>query len=422
MSSFSAPRDLPEDLATVLAVVAGLPFAVLEPGLVAAALGTRPDAVADVLPRLAALRLLRAHPAVEGLWVFPEGRRVSPLPARRTDPAEQLDQLQRAVAWWLAAMVAAERHLAPWHRLLEAEAGEEPSVVEPLAFAGREQARAWVSGQRDSVVAVIAAGALRWDYLTWRGTLAASRTLWRHLPEPGVQLLCTNWAVPAVQGNGDRQQVRAVLLARSDANRQASRYSDACDAADAALYSAEEDGDEQDRGQALHAGAAALLAATRTGPATERAVKALAVRERTGDERAAALTRLLLGLCHQQGGDRWRALAELDAARAVLARVGDEFDHARALAHLARARAVLNDDAGALADFEQAAGLFAAVGADPWRGRCLTWWATTLPKERWDESYGMFTEALELFGDAFHPERGTATAALVAYGKRRPRP
>ncbi|MFJ9523130.1 hypothetical protein ACIRPK_33400 [Kitasatospora sp. NPDC101801] len=422
MSPFSAPPDLPQDLADVLSVLVDLPFAALEPGLVAAALGTRPDAVADALPRLATAGLLRPHPFAEGLWVFPDGRRVSPLPARRTDPTEQLDRLRRAVAWWLASLVAAERQLAPWHRPVASAPRWDHSPVQPLAFGSCELARTWAVAQEGSVIAVIAAAALRWDHVAWRATLAASRTLWRVRPEPGVQLLCANWAVPAVRDGGSRQEVRAVLLARSGAARQVGKYSDACDDADAALYSAEEDGDERHRGDALHALGSALLAAGRADRARERFTEALAVREEVGDERAVALTRLLIGLCHQDMASPERALAELDAAGAMLTRAEDVFGQARALAHIARIRAGLGsrDREEALAGFERAAGLFAAVRADPWRARCLTWWATTLPAAQREAAMELLIEATGLFGDAFHTDRATATGALAAHAKRRP--
>ncbi|MFJ8043808.1 tetratricopeptide repeat protein [Kitasatospora sp. NPDC096147] len=418
MSHFSAPPGLPDDLADVLSVLVELPFAVLEPGLVAAALDSSPDAVADTLPRLADLGLLQAHPTT-GLWEFPNERRVSPLPARPPDPGAQLDRLQRAVAWWLASLVAAERQLAPWHRPVAIAPRWGHGPAQPLTFDSSEHARAWVVAQAGNVIAVIAGAALRWDHIAWRATLAASRTLWRVRPDPGVQLLCSNWAVGAVKDGGSRQEIRAVLLARSGAARQVGQYSDACDDADAVLYFAEEDGDKRHRGDARHAMGSALLAAGRAEPARERFTEALAVREEVGDERAVALTRLLIGLCHREAGDPRRALAELDVARGLLARVGDQFDQARALAYTARVRADLGAPVEAVADLKKAATLFAGVRADPWWARCVTWLATSHPDAVHERAWHLLTEAVQAFGDNYHVDQTAALAALAAHAKRR---
>ncbi|MFI5527047.1 hypothetical protein ACIA8O_00670 [Kitasatospora sp. NPDC051853] len=405
----AAARELPNDLAAALRTAAALPFPEIEPHLLAAALSITPDDATDRMNALADRFLLTRTPTDRFTLVGSGEGTV--LAGQDTDVL--LDRVRRAVVWWLAALTAAERVLTPTHRVLERESAPPGEAPITLAFADAEPAWEWLSAQTPLVRPVLAACAGRWPALTWQITHALW-PLWHRQRDQELRLWALDLALPAVKATGSPLAIREIHSTRAGALRDVHRYDEALREAEQALALARQDRDLRGQGQYTHEIGATLHAAGHPAEALPHLFEALSLREQDRYVRGIALTRLMIGACQLDLGNREAARIHLTAAHRLLADIGDTLDAARALAYLGRVLLQLGLAGDALAAYERAAADFELLGARVWLARTTFWSAAALDAlGRGEEATAALRRARLLYGGTHADDVASIDAALA---------
>lgn len=338
----------------------------------------------------------------------------------RTHAGEQFDhetnateraQLQRQSAdFLLYTATRAERILTRTHRLLDRDYLYQPR--EPVAFADEHLALAWLSAQRDNLLATIrAADAAGLDSSVWQLTHA----LWPLLRAYHDYPLWEETHALALNAARRCQHVIAELEIRGTwavGIRSAGRLDEAIEAFDEALRLARSCGDGRGESQALHELGATHLEAQRPEEAEAFLVQARERRVQLGEaarvqedeqnwdtfRRAVAITDVCLGRTRLLLGRPRPAVEAFSSARETLHAFPDPLDAARALAWLGFAHAVNGDEIAGEAVGRQAVEEFDILDAPRWQAHSRELVGRTLQAAgRLDEARAQYNDALAIY-------------------------
>ncbi|MGW0732048.1 ATP-binding protein [Streptomyces sp. NPDC002851] len=321
---------------------------------------------------------------------------------------ERAAALRRVVDLYLATATAAEALLTPSHRTLARDYASGPACrgsrarEDPRAradprrserrapaqeppFTDRDGALRWLDAERFRLMGVVRAAAEQgWHTAVWQ-LVDALYPLFHRLRPYDLWLEAHELGLDAARRAGDPVAESRMLTDGGRALRSVGRYPEALDRYGRALElaRAEVAATAPDRpqalrearrkeAQALHGLAQTHRLAGQLTDARAHFATALALRERIGQRRGAALTRVCLGDIALEARRPDEARTHLERARADLLAEGDAHDAARALAYLGRASASGPDGPERAEDLLlQAYAEFEATGSVPWQGRVL---------------------------------------------------
>ncbi|MFF2325294.1 MULTISPECIES: ATP-binding protein [unclassified Streptomyces] len=370
-------RHLPPELALGYRRLGVVPVTVFNGPIAAAACAVDPGQADRLLDALAETNLLEDlgpdHTSGLDRYRFHDLVRAhaGDLAARTEDARDRRETVRRFVDLYLATATAAEALLSPSHRTLARCYAFEPE--QPPAFTDAAGALKWLDSERlHLMVALRTAAEQGWDATAWQ-LADAMWPLFLRLRPYDLWITAHEIGLAAARRDGDREGESRMLTSGGTGLRNAGRHDEAITWFEEARDAARRDGDGKGEAQALHGLGQAHRLAGRLSQATHFFRRALVLRETIGHERGSALTRLCLGDVALADGRPEQALPLLVRARAQLLAVDDPYDAARALAHLARARARRDDSEREQAERELLQSLreFEESGSVHWQGRVL---------------------------------------------------
>ncbi|MCX4724835.1 tetratricopeptide repeat protein [Streptomyces sp. NBC_01306] len=292
--------------------------------------------------------------------------------AAEDTPGTRDETVRRTVDWYLRTATEARALLSPTHRTLRRDYAYEP-VGLPTPFSSAEDALRWLDSERLHLMTALRAAVEHgWSAPVWQ--LADSmQPLFLRLRPYDLWIEAHRYGLAAARLAGHPDGESRMLTTGGSGLYNAGHYDEAVRWFTRALHGARRDADRRAEAQALHGLGQSHRLAGRLDRATGYFTEALALREKIGYVRGAALSRLCLGDIALATGDPHRAVVLLTRARSDLLAVPDPYDAARALAFLGRARAAdgIADFAAADRQLLLALDEFAATGSVHWQGRVL---------------------------------------------------
>ncbi|MFI0818254.1 tetratricopeptide repeat protein [Streptomyces sp. NPDC021098] len=283
--------------------------------------------------------------------------------------AEDTETRRRAIDWLLTTATAAERRLAPTHRVLARDILFEPAI--PAPFNDDPSALIWLDAEHANLMAAVRTAYDAELYGPAWQLVHAMWPWWHRYHHYDAWFEAHKIAYDAAEQTHDTTAQREILGALGVGLRSAGRHHDAITAFHQVLDMAQRAADLRAESQALHELGSTHQADGHPTKAQPFLHRARDLRTTIRYPRGVALTDICLGQVAYDTGDPTEALAYFTAARNTLLNENDPFDAARALAWKGRCHARLGDFPAANRMLRRAHREFHSAESPRWIARTL---------------------------------------------------
>jgi tetratricopeptide (TPR) repeat protein len=359
-------ENLPAAAGTLYRVAALHPGAEFGVPVLAAALDSEPDDVADQVDVLIEAHLL-AEVADERFGFHDLIR--SHARGRAAREAEPDVVARRMAEWYLDTAVAADLLVHPLRERL----GPRYAAAMPIGlFATDDEALVWLEAERDNLMAAaLDADRRGWADVVWQ-CCEAMWGLFLHSRRYDGWVALHDVGIAAARRCGDRRAEARLRAQLGFAYAKLGRFAEAADENRAGLALAEETGDDKAKATALSQLARAARGSGDLDAALVYYRQARDLQEELGVPRGVALCCRRIGDLLLTMGRPADAVVELRRAESLMARLGDATQHARSLMFLAKAQAGTGSTAEAESALRTALASMRRLGSVYYQAEILT--------------------------------------------------